>query len=139
PFLALAHAKDWTNILAVLSWFRDHPNSGLYLRQIDIEGIDTKFIENHKPLLADLLGIVLERHSDFEPEGLPPFELRYGLKGKPPLVRFRVLDSALAIGSLTDIAVPADQFSSLRLPARRIFITENEVNGLAFPGMAKST
>ena len=138
PFVALANVKDWTNILAVLAWFRDHPNSGLYLRQIDIAGIDTKFIENHKSLLADLLSIAIEKKANFEPDPSLTFEQCHGLKSKPPIVRFRLLDPALAIGGLTDIAAPADQFAALRLPARRIFITENEINGLAFPAMANS-
>ncbi len=138
PFVALDHAVDWANVLAVLAWFRDHPNSGHYLRQIDIEGIDTKFIENHRSLLADLLSITIERQAGLEPGALATFEQNYGLKGKPPIVRFRVLDPALAIGGLTDIAVPADQFAVLRVRAPRIFITENEINGLAFPDMAKS-
>ena len=54
PFVALDNARDWSRILAVLAWFCNHPNSGLYLRQLDIEGVDTKFIESRKALLADL-------------------------------------------------------------------------------------
>ena len=61
PFVALDHARDWSRILAVLAWFRDHPNSDLYLRQLDIEGVDTKFIESRKPLLAELLAVVVAR------------------------------------------------------------------------------
>jgi hypothetical protein len=137
PFLALDHAKDWSRILAVLAWFRDHPNSDLYLRQLDIEDVDTKFIENHKPLLAELLALVMAKAADPQSGASPTFEQRYGLKSKPPIIRFRVLDPSLAVGGLLDVATPAAQFASLALPARRIFITENEVNGLAFPDVAK--
>src|SRR5450756_2424005 len=59
PLAALVCAADWDRILAVLLWFRGHPRSGLYLRQLDIAGVDTKFIEVRKPLLAELLDIVL--------------------------------------------------------------------------------
>jgi hypothetical protein len=48
-----------------------------------------------------------------------------------------VLDRSLAVGGLLDVATPAAQFASLAMPARRIFITENEVNGLAFPDVAE--
>jgi hypothetical protein len=132
PFVALEHSRDWSRILAVLAWLRDHPKSDLYLRQLDIEGVDTKFVEGRKPLLSELLEIVLARTTELgdTPQG---FEERYGLKSKPPLIRFRVLDQSLAIGGLLDIATPAAQFASLVSPARHIFITENEVNGLAFP------
>ena len=34
---------------------------------------------------------------------------------------------------MSNLATPAAQFAELNLPARRVFITENEVNGLAFP------
>jgi hypothetical protein len=137
PFVALDHARDWSRILAVLAWFRDHPNSDLYLRQLDIESVDTKFIENRKPLLGELLALVAPRAA--KPQSDAPaetFEQRYGLKSKSPIIRFRVLDRSLAVGGLLDLATPIAQFASLAMPARRIFITENEVNGLAFPDVA---
>ena len=138
PFVALDHARDWSRILAVLAWFRDHPNSDLYLRQLDIEGVDTKFIESRKPLLAELLAVVVARAADLQPGTVAQtLEQRYGLKSKPPIIRFRVLDRSLAVGGLLDVATPAAQFASLALPARRVFITENEVNGLAFPDVAE--
>jgi hypothetical protein len=138
PFVALDHDRDWSRILAVLAWFCDHPNSNLYLRQLDIEGIDTKFIESRKPLLGELLAVVLERTADLQSGAFQTFEQRYGLKNKPPLVRFRALDQSLAIGGLLDVATPVAQFASLIIPARRVFITENEVNGLAFPDVKES-
>lgn len=138
PFLALEHDRDWSRILAVLAWFRDHPNSNLYLRQLDIEGVDTKFIESRKPLLAELLAVVLERTADVQFGVFQTFEQRYGLKSKPPTVRFRVLDQSLAVGGLLDVATPVAQFASLSTAARRIFITENEINGLAFPDVTES-
>ena len=48
-----------------------------------------------------------------------------------------MLDLSLAVGGLLDVATPAAQFASLAIPARRIFITENEVNGLTFPDVAE--
>jgi hypothetical protein len=138
PLVALSHARDWPRILAVLAWFRDHPNSNLYLRQLDIEGVETKFIENRKPLFAELLAMTVEKSSSRQAEGVAQtFEQRYGLKSKPPIIRFRVLDRSLAVGGLLDVATPAAQFASLAIPGRRIFITENEVNGLAFPDVAE--
>lgn len=137
PFAALGNVRDWPRILAVLRWFRDHPNCDLYLRQLDIEGVDTKFIESRKPLLAELLAVVLEKAPDSRPVAAQTFEQRYGLRSKPSTIRFRVLDRSFAVGGLLDVATPAAQFASLAMPARRIFITENEVNGLAFPDVAE--
>ena len=48
------------------------------------------------------------------------------------------MDERLAIGGLCDLTIPATDFASLRLDVRRVFITENEINGLAFPPRAHS-
>jgi hypothetical protein len=134
PLMALAHAADWERILAVLRWFRGHPQCGLYLRQLDIAGVDTKFIEGRKVLLAELLDLVLPPEAlDAAAAGQRNFEQRYGLASKPSQVRFRILDPRLSIRGLTDLAVPAGEFAGLDLPVERVFITENEINGLAFP------
>lgn len=134
PLAALNHAGDWSRILAVLTWFRDHPASGLYLRQVDIPGVDTKFVETRKGLLSELLNVVLER---ITLEAVAPssstFEGRYGLRSKPSTIRFRLLDEATSLAGLTDVSCPAEEFSRLRLNPGVVFITENEVNGLAFP------
>jgi len=137
PLTVLENAADWDRILAVLVWFRDHPRSGLYLRQLDIPGVDTKFIEGRKGLFAELLDVVQPMQmGESAPAGTRFFEQRFGLRSRPPLVRFRLLDDQLAIRGLSDISVPAEQFAALSSSAQRIFITENEVNGLAFPNVA---
>jgi hypothetical protein len=146
PLTALQYAADWDRILAVLLWFRGHPRCGLYLRQLDIAGVDTKFIEGRKPLLAELLDVVLPAEAALDTgaagaagaAGPRNFEPRYGLASKPSQVRFRILDRRLAIQGLTDLAVPAREFASLDLPVERVFITENEINGLAFPSVPGS-
>ena len=131
PLTALEYAPDWHRILAVLQWFRQHPQCGLYLRQLDIAGVDTKFIESRKPLLAELLDISLPGEARTVEQR--NFEPRYGLASKPSQVRFRILDRRLCLRGLTDLAVPAREFAALDLPVERVFITENEINGLAFP------
>ena len=136
PLVALENATDWNRILDVLLWFRAHPQCGLYMRQLDIAGVDTKFIEVRKPLLAELLDIVL-RPVASQP-GPRWFERRYGLATKPHQVRFRILDPTLAIRGLTDLTLILPEMAALDLPAKRVFITENDVNGLAFPNLPHS-
>lgn len=132
PMVVLEHGDDWEKILAVLVWFRANPRPGIYLRQLDIAGVDTKFIETRKALLTELLDVVLPPGSvDASAKG--HFEGRYGLLSKPPLVRFRILDQRHRIGGLSDLSVPASDFAQLAPPVRRVFITENDINGLAFP------
>jgi hypothetical protein len=132
--LVLGNGPSWPHILAVLSWFVAHPRPGIYLRQIDLAGIDSKFIESRKALLSELLDLVLPAGAvRTDAVGARQFEARYGLLAKPALVRLRILDPALAIGGLSDLSVPVAQFAALQIAAERIFITENEINGLAFP------
>jgi hypothetical protein len=134
PLVLLEYEQDWPRILDVLAWFRDHPQSNLYLRQVDIPGVDTKFIEARMQLFLELLDSVLEPHpGQLTGTAAQRFNLRCGLRNKPPVIRFRVLDSRLAIAGLSDVAIPTNDFASLNIAARHIFITENEVNGLAFP------
>src|SRR5206468_13082575 len=59
PLIALENDGDWERIMTVLLWFRSHVRTGLYLRQLDIAGVDTKFIERRRVLLAELLDVIL--------------------------------------------------------------------------------
>jgi hypothetical protein len=137
--LLLEQAAAWPRILLILHWFVAHPRPGLYLRQLDIAGVDSKFIETRKGLLSELLDQVLPLDAiNADAVGGRQFEARYGLLSKPAQIRFRILDPACYLGGLSDVAVPVAQFAKLQLAVRHVFITENEVNGLAFPNMPAS-
>lgn len=139
PLTIIEHAEEWERIMAILAWFREHPRSGLYLRQLDIRGVDTKFIEGRKGLLSELLDLILAPDAvERGFRGAKGFEQRYGLLPKPALIRFRLLDARLHLVGLSDLSVPIAQFARLDLPVRRVFITENDINGLAFPEVAES-
>ncbi len=139
PLVLLEQQADWPRILDVLTWFLAHPRSGLYARQIDVRGVDTKFIEARKVLLGELLDVVLPTHAiEHSAIGAHQFEPRYGLAAKPVRVRFRVLDPALAVAGLTDLTVPVSEFAKLDTAASRVFIVENEITGLAFPEFTDS-
>jgi hypothetical protein len=116
-----------------MSWPRS------YLRQLSVHGVDSKFIEARKGLLSELLDCILPLEAiDAQATGSKNFEQRYGLRTKPISIRFRLLDERLYLHGLSDLAIPAAQFAALALPAKRVFITENEINGLAFPDMPES-
>ena len=138
PLRALELADDWPGLLGVLRWFVEHPRPNVYLRQIDVPGVHSKFIERQRALLSELLDCVLpaEAIDTTAPGGVSGFERRHGLRAKPLLIRFRLLDAPLH--GLSDLTVPADEFARLALPARRVFITENEINFLAFPPLPDS-
>ena len=134
PMLLLEHAPAWERIVLILQWFVAHPRPQLYLRELDIAGVDGKFIETRKALLAELLDqLMLPEAIDAQAVGARQFETRYGLLSKPVLIRFRLLDPRHYIAGLSDLSVPVAQFAALHVNVKRVFITENEINGLAFP------
>jgi hypothetical protein len=119
PLQVLAHAGEWPKIIRILALLRATPRPGIYLRQLDVAGMDSKFIEQHKKLLAELLDMVLPATAiKQEASGGAGFAERYGFLEKPVHIRFRLLDPHLFIHGLS---------------VRQIVITENMVNGLAFP------
>lgn len=137
--VVLEQALCWERIVAILQWFLRHPRPGMYLRQLDITGVDGKFIEQRKGLLSELLDLLLPPDAiNAVATGARMFEARYGLLSKPVSIRFRILDPRYHVAGMSDLAVPVAQFAELELNVRRVYITENEVNGLAFPAMAES-
>jgi len=136
PFKLMAFSKVWFSLLDVCDYFEQHPRPNLYLRQLDIVGVDTKFIENHKAILTEILDVILpETARDLTVTGLSNhgFERRYGLRYELPQIRLRILDKRFAICGLTDLTLTMLEFNQLDLPIDTVFITENKVNGLAFP------
>lgn len=142
PLKALELAEDWPRLLKIVAWLRAHPRPGVYLRQVDIPGVHSKFIEGHRGVLSELLDMALpEEAIDGSASGASQFCRRYGFLDKPLRIRFRLLDPGLALlptGTDQDITVRQDSFEQLDPKIRRVFITENEVNFLAFPSLADS-
>lgn len=137
PLQALELCAEWTRLLAVVAWLVDHPRPGMYLRQVDLPGVHSKFIETHRGVLAELLDLALPVDAvDSGKTGISQFSARYGFLEKPTRIRFRVLDPSIrVVPGLTspDVTLDADSFNRLDLGVRRVFITENETNFLAFP------
>jgi len=98
--------------------------------------VDTKFIESRTRLLSELLDLLLAPQA--VDTTAKTFEQRYGLLAKPLLVRFRLLDSNFDLHGFSDLTVPASEFARLDLPVKMVFITENDVNGIAYPDVSSS-
>ena len=142
PLRALALAEEWPQLLAIIDWLSKHPRPEVYLRQVDLPGVHTKLIEGHRAVLAELLDLVLpEEAIDATHTGAFGFCRRYGFLDKPARVRFRMLDPTvrlLPMASDQDITLTQAAFSSLAPPVTTVFITENEINFLAFPNVRDS-
>jgi hypothetical protein len=142
PLQAIALAEDWERLLAVVDWLSRHPRPGIYIRQVDIPGIHSKFIEAHRGVLSELLDLVLPAEAvAADRVGVGRFAARYGFLDKPNRVRFRLLDDAVPLlpgPGRADVTLDAESFARLAIPIRRVFITENETNFLAFPDATAS-
>ena len=141
PIQALDLADRWERLLAVVAWLQAHPRPGVYLRQVDVPGVDSKFIEAHRGVLAELLDLALPPEVvETNATGVAQFTRRFGFLDKPVRIRFRLLDPTLpslpGCEDLPDITLDAASFAALVLPVQRVFITENETNFLAFPPAA---
>ncbi len=137
PLRALDLAEDWPRILIFVDWLRRNPRPGVYLRQVDQPGLHTKFIETHRGVLTELLDLALPAEAiDQTATGVAQFARRYGFLDKPWRVRLRLLDPALCPwpdGGTPDLTVDRDHLARMPLAPRTVFITENEINFLAFP------
>ncbi len=142
PLKALALADVWDRLLDVVDWVSMHPCPGVYLRQVDISGVHSKFVEAHRGVLIQWLDRVLPPGAvDTSVTGASGFAGRYGFRDKPQRIRLRVLDPAHALlpgAGEADITLDAASFARLAPTVSRVFITENEINFLAFPQVADS-
>ncbi|MGO4583202.1 Wadjet anti-phage system protein JetD domain-containing protein [Arthrobacter sp. 2RAF6] len=143
----------------VALWLRVNPGPGIYLRQLSLPGVHTKFIETHRRIIDEMLAVLQNRPPEDDLPGQDSaldkeesvlespiartpaarFAGRHGFLHPPELVRFRVLDPAIPLlGDARDVMVTAEAFSTLRLPITSVLVTENLVNFLALPHRPRS-
>lgn len=137
PLAALAAAPVLPRLLEVAARLHAAPRPGCHARALDVPGVDSKFVETHRSLLAGLLDSVLPLTAiDWcaPPGSARGFARRYGLAGPPRRVRLRILDPALAPHSgLDDLELPITALARWPIACKRVLITENQVNGLSLP------
>lgn len=138
PLQVINQSDCWPNLLKISQYFLQNPMPHLYIRQLPIENLHTKFIENNKPIITSLLNFLLPSTS-INAE-TTDFEKRFGLKESEPIIRFRILDNSLFVNNLSDISLPLSQLQDLYINSslERIFIAENKMCILTFPEMGKS-
>lgn len=135
--------QKWAQLITVCVYFKKHPQPNLYLRQLDIPHIESKFIENNKQILAELLDIVIPTHlirQEIQQLSHHGFERRYHCLYDEKLVRFRLLDRKLTESNyhVSDISLPISQFKYNPITCHNVIITENKINGLCFPKLENS-
>jgi hypothetical protein len=134
PVRALGLAADWAQLLATVAWIDQRQTPGMYLRQVDVPGVDTKFIERHKGVLTDLLDQQLD--SGRIDQGTRDFEARFRFRRRPAYVRFRCCANyggGAHDGGFTELSVRSDELTAPPPGITRAYIVENEITYLAFP------
>ncbi len=123
---------DFQRLLQFLEWIIKSPASGLYLRQLPIAGLDTKWVESRKVVVSDLVSVLRDNGNDDQ-----NFYRQCGLKAPPIQIRMRILDQHLRalLGGLSDIVAPVSDIGALKLVVPNVLIVENLQTGLALPDM----
>lgn len=102
-----------------------------YLREMAIPGIDTKFLENHNFLVRTLWNALFPENTAESREEL--WEKLFVQKVPTPSICVRSLDEHLRFAGVRKLFLSQDDIADFQPPHRRIFITENKVNGYTFP------
>ena len=134
--LTEADADDFQRLVATVTWLGAHPTSGLMLRQLPIEGVDTKWLGKNKGLVLALLGTTddpAEEAADETASARMRLHERLGLRVPPDLIQLAVLDPELRslVGGMRHFAASVDDLNALGLQPRTVVILENKETGYA--------
>lgn len=125
-WLGALEQADYLRFVSAFEWLASHPDSGLYMRQLPIAGLDSKWVESHAGPLARLLAVRLGRTPG-------PLAAVAGLATDVTRRRLRLLDPALRqhVCGLSDLQVRVDELGQLALPIRVAVVVENQQTALA--------
>lgn len=126
-----SNRDDFERLLRLLRWFQETPTSGLYLRQLPVEGVDTKWVETRAGLVCDLATQLLG--------AVPgtPLHAVCGLRLEPARLRMRILCPHLRkeLRGLRDIEAPISEIDALKLEPTTVLVVENRNTGVALPDL----
>ena len=141
PLKVIDNRSQWNDLLKVCGYFKDYPAPNLYVRELPIQ-VHTKFIENNKGIIRELLDVLIKDHVKQEESN---FEKRFNLKYVQSLVRFRILDKSISreyFSGIDDLSIPVSQFEQLKLPVKNVLVVENKTNlltiALTLPELEKT-
>lgn len=122
PHRSLELAAEMPSLIAAYLWLDTHRHSQRYLRQISAPGVDTKFAERHRSVLAAMLGVSSTAAG---------FLAGLGLRPKPALVRLRPSPSLGLPAPLTELAVRSEELARIAVQPRAAVVVENEISYLS--------
>lgn len=156
--IAQIGADFWVIVQLVdyLASLKRTPN--IYVRQVSLPLMDTKFIERNYRMIDELLILCLPKERDiqeYEPlesdkqgykksRSFSDFVKRWGFANKKEMIRWRMLDPKMSsslyegAGSMIDSIVSIDVLAHLKLNFEHVIICENEVCYLNLPAITNS-
>ncbi|MEM7107999.1 MAG: Wadjet anti-phage system protein JetD domain-containing protein [Bacteroidota bacterium] len=136
PKKVCRYTGEWPSLLKVCEYFvKSHERNRHYIRELPIE-VHTKFIEQHKGILNELLTLLLPDSlidNSYTATREHHFERRYGLKYDETLVRYRSLCHHPT--DVSDFSIRYSDFAVREIPCKRVIITENKMNFLTLPSL----
>lgn len=126
---------DFERLLSLMRWLSEHPASGLQLRQLPVVGLDTKWVEQRRGLIIDLLQC--RPSVPAGDQAGSDLHTLLGLAKQPTRMRMRILGDDLRrqVGGLCDIEAPVEELAALPIAPRLAFVVENLESGLALPAV----
>lgn len=133
PRRALPLAATWPQLLDAVDWLAVNAGSDVYLRQIDVPGLDTKFVERNRKVILELLGDVAQQQEWGQTRDVAR---RLGLLSRPAFVRSRALDGTeWLVPGVSDLYLRVDEMAAITPPFDVVVIVENEINYLTLPSL----
>jgi hypothetical protein len=120
---------------------RGQRGSRCHLRQIGVPRVDTKFVEQHRGILCELLDRQLPADRVDRDQPCSQFAARYRLAKKPACTRLRraghrgllTATRDLPGGGHAELTLRIEDLAALPVDARTVSVAENETTYLAFP------
>ena len=128
---------DFERLVALLRWVDVNPSSGLYLRQLPVPGLDTKWIASRSAVVTELLRALRASGREGHDGSAAGDDLAtiLGLRRVEARLRVRLLCPLLRqrVGGLEDLELPVSQLAALDISPSTVLIVENLETGLALP------
>jgi len=126
-WLEKATNGDVERLVAVTQWVLDNPCSGLYLRQLPVASVDTKWVEGGQRRAVAALVRLLRADSTAAGDSESDFLRLCGLRAPGAKVRIMVLDPDLrrVLGGIRDVEAPLAELALLSWQPRVTLFVEN--------------
>ncbi|EID74231.1 MULTISPECIES: DUF3322 domain-containing protein [Rhodococcus] len=114
---------DFVRLTTIARWLSDHPNSGYFIRQLPVPGVDTKWLSRHHGMVETLVEGVRGNRD-------------LGIRRLPGLRDVALCDPDLLIGTPRRFATSLEELTALPLTPARTLILENKEGLYALPRLA---